>query len=548
MPQDTFTIRLISKELDSTLKGGKINKINQPEHEELAIIIYTGKRTVKLTINANASDCGVYFTEDDRENPLVAPNFCMLLRKHLLGAQILGVETPGFERILVLKFKCFTDFSSCERELRVEIMGKYSNIILTENGTVLGALKTTMLDENCKRAILPGAKYVLPSPQDKVNPSDKEALIALLPTPPEGDMARFLFQNVAGIAPCTAEQMLSSFRGGSFAEHVYNYIFSDEISPCVTEKDGNVTDFFARYVEGARRFETLSEAQSYYYNRKRNRKRFEGGKRKLVSAVTGVRKKYEKRLAQILDKQRECASCEENRIKGELLTANLYALSRGMKSCELVNYYDENGGKLKIALDESVSPSQNAQNYFKRYRKQKRTLEILEPQEKETKTELDYCLSLLAAANAAGSEEDVRSVEEELLAAGILKAPKEKSRKKVVEIPFRSYEKDGWQIFAGRNNLQNDRLVRQSAPEDIWLHTQGSHSCHVVIKTDGKTVPDEVLVFAAGICARYSDAKGGSKVPVDYCALKHVKKPPKSKAGAVIYTDYKTLLVEPIEE
>ncbi len=546
MPQDTFTLRLIARELDGALTGGKINKINQPEREELALLIYTGKRTVKLTVNANAGDAGVYFTEDERENPLVAPNFCMLLRKYLSGAEILGVEMPGFERILILKCRCFSDFSACKRELRCEIMGKYSNIILTENGTILGALKTTMLDENCRRAILPGAKYVPPAPQDKVDPSDISALSALLSRPPEGDLPRFLFMNVAGLAPCTAEQILAAYCGGDLAEHVRSYVFSDEISPCVLEKDGIPTDFFARSVPGAIPFETLSAAQSYFYNGKRQKKRFEGGKRKLIGAVSSAKKKYEKRLAQVLDKQRECASCEENRIKGELLTTNLYALSRGMKSCELINYYD--GGKIKIALDETLTPSQNAQNYFKRYRKQKRTLEFLAPQEKETRDELDYLESLLAALDAASSEEDLRSAEEELLAAGILKAPKEKSRKKPVEIPFRSYEKNGFRILAGRNNLQNDKLVRQSAPDDIWLHTQKYHSCHVVIQTHGKKVPDEVLLFAAGICARFSDAKGGGRVPVDYCAVKYVKKPPKSKAGFVIYTDFKTVLVEPIEE
>ncbi len=548
MPQDTFTLRLIAKELDETLRGGKINRVNQPEKEELALIVYTGKRTVKLTVNANAAECGVYFTGDERENPLVAPNFCMLLRKHLTGAEILGVSLDGFERILVIRIKCFSDFSETERELRAEIMGKYSNIILVENGTVLGALKTTMLDENCKRAILPGVKYVLPAPQDKVNPSDKAALAALLASPHE-DMARFLFLHVAGLAPCTAEEIVSSYRGGNFPEHVYDYIFSDEISPCVMERDGEATDFFARHREGARPFPTLSAAQSYFYGKKRSRKHIEGERRRLSAAVNTVRKKAEKRLFQIRDKQRECASLEENRVKGELLTANLYALSRGMKSCELLNYYDERGGTLKISLDETLTPSQNAQNYFKKYHKQKRTLEALEPQEKEAAAELDYAESLAAAISAAGSADDLRSLEEELLSAGMLKAPKEpRGRKNPPEIGFRQYEKAGFSIRAGRNNLQNDKLVRASAPEDIWLHTQKYHSCHVVIETKGREVTGEVLLYAAGICARYSDAKGGGKVPVDYCKIKYVKKPPKSKAGFVIYTDFKTVLAEPIEE
>ena len=547
MPQDTFTLRLVARELDGALKGGKINKINQPEREEISLLIYTGKRTVKLTINVNAGDCGIYFTQDEQENPLVAPNFCMLLRKYLSGAEILKVEMPLFERILCIHFRCFSDFTSCERELKCEIMGKYSNLILTEADTILGALKMTTLDENCRRAILPGIKYTLPTPQDKVNPKDKEALQALFATPPEGNLARFLFQHVAGLAPSTAEQIVATYTGGGFAEHVYNYIFSDDISPCVVEQGGVPVDFCARNVSGAKPFETLSEAQSYFYGKRRGAKFLESKRRILISAINSAKKKHEKHLLQIAEKQQECAACEENRIKGELLTANLYAISRGMKSCELFNYYNEEGGKLKIALDETLTPSQNAQNYFKKYRKQKRTLESLEPREKETRTEITYLESLLAAAEAAANTEDLRCLEEELLLANLLKN-KTPVRKKPVEIPFRSYEKDGFRIFAGRNNLQNDKLIRQSAPDDLWLHTQKFHSCHVVIETQGKTVPDEVLLYAAAICARYSDAKGGGKVPVDYCKLKNVKKPPKSKAGFVIYNDFKTVLVEPIEE
>ncbi len=538
MPQDAFTLRLIAKELDQTLRGGKINRINQPDREELSLIIYTGKRTLKLTVSANASDCGAYFTEDERENPLVAPNFCMLLRKHLSGAEILGVGTDGFERILVFKFLCLSDFSSCERELRCEIMGKYSNLILTQGGVIVGALKTTTLDEHCKRPILPGAKYVLPAPQEKVNPSDREALARLLAEPRE-DLARFLFLNVSGLAPCTAEQIVRSYRGGSLADHVYGYLFSDDVSPCATE-----SDFFARAVEGAKPFATLSDAQSYCYAAKRRKKRFEGGKRRLTGAISAAVKKQEKRLAQILDKQRECAPCEENRIKGELLTAHLYALSRGMNSCELPNFYDEQGGKMKIALDPTLTPSRNAQSYFRRYRKQKRALEFLRPQEEETRAELEYCLSLLAAAEAAESADDLNSLEEELLAAGLMKAPEKKGKKRTAEIPFRTYERAGFTIYAGRNNLQNDRLVRMGAPEDIWLHTQKYHSCHVLIRTEGREVPDDVLLFAAGICVRYSDAKGGGKTPVDYCRVNRLKKPRGSKAGFVTYSEYHTILAE----
>lgn len=546
MPQDTFTIRLLSRELDDALRHSKINKINQPTKEELSFILYTGKRSLKLTINANASDCGVYFTDDNAQNPLVAPNFCMLLRKHLQGAEILGVATPGFERILIFRLMCYSDFSSCERELYVEVMGKYSNVILTEQGTILGALKTTTLDEACKRAILPGAKYTLPAPQDKVDPSDLPALQALFSAPVAGDVARFLFTNVAGLAPVTAQQLVNGYRGGDFAKYLHDEIFSNEIAPCVLERSGVVTDFFARSVEGAIPFATISEAQHYFYGKRRAQKSFEALTRKLKSAVTAVKKKQEKRLAQILDKRQECQDAEENRVKGELLTANLYAIARGMKSCELNNYYD--GGTMKIALDERLTPSQNAQAYYKRYRKQKRTLEALEPQEETVRAELDYTVSLLSAIDAAENAEDLECLSEEMLEAGLLSAPNEKRKREKKEFPYRRFEKDGFEILAGRNNLQNDRLVRSSAPDDIWLHAQKYHSAHVVVKTHGRPVPDEVLLYAAQICAKYSDGKLGGRIPIDYCPIKSVKKPPKTKAGFVTYNDYKTLLVEPLEE
>ncbi len=543
MPQDAFTLRLTAQELNTALRGGRVNRINQPEREELSLIIYTGKRTVKLTLNVNASDCGAYFSEDDRENPLVAPNFCMLLRKHLQSAQILGAEQVKFERILAFRFACVSDFSTAERVLYAEIMGKYSNLILTENGVILGALKTTSADEATKRIILPGAKYVLPAPQDKTDPSDRAALAALLKNA-SGDTERFLFTHVAGLAPCTARQIAESYRGGDLADHVYGYIFSDEVSPCVLERDGEVVDFYARYTEGAVRFASLSEAQTYFYAKRRARKGLENARRRLGNAVNAAIRKQEKRLAQILDKQKEAQDCETVRIKGELLTANLYALERGMKACELVNYYDEAGGKIRIALDPVLTPAQNAQAYFKRYRKQKRTLEALAPQEKEVRAELDYLKSVLPFLAAAANAEDLKAAEEELTDMKLLKAPQERAKKKRPEIPFRAFEKGGFRIFAGRSNVQNDRLVRMSAPDDVWLHARNLHSCHVVIRTEGRQVPAEVLAFAAGVCAKYSAGKG-EKIPVDHCPVRRVKKPSGSKPGFVTYTDFGTVLGDP---
>ena len=540
MPQDAFTLRLVSRELHETLKGGKINRVNQPGKEELSLLIYTGKRTLKLILNANASDCGAYFCEEDAGNPQNAPAFCMLLRKHIQGADILGVDTPGFERILRFRLLCHSEFRETERFLIAEIMGKYSNIILLENGVILGALKTTSLDENTKRMIFAGVKYVPPFAQDKTDPSDETALRALLENC-TGDVGDFLFRNVRGLAPVTAQAIAASYRGGDLAEHVHDFIFSDEISPRVIERDGAAVDFTARGNSGIP-FPTLSEAQSEFYRRKREKKQFDGLKRRLLSALQSARNKQEKQLRQNLEKQLSCRNAEENRIKGELLTANLYALHKGMQGCEVENYYT--GQREKISLDPQLSPAENAQAYYKKYRKQKRTVEVLVPRERETRAEMTYLESLCALAESALDVTDLNSIAEEMTAAGLIEAPKEKKKTGRAEIPFRTYECGGMRVLAGRNNLQNDALIRQSAPEDIWLHAQRYHSCHVVIKSEGKAVPDDVLSFAAGVCALYSDAHG-EKIPVDYCLLKFVKKPPHSKAGFVIYSNFKTTLGDP---
>lgn len=538
MPQDAFTLRLNARELNATLAGGKINKINQPEREEITFLIYTGKQVLKLALNVNASDCGVYFSDAVKENPAVAPGFCMLLRKHLTNAELKEVSLVGFERILAFRFFCVSDFSSTEKILYAEIMGKYSNLILTENGVITGALKTTAIGENCKRLIFPGAKYEFPEPQDKVDPTDYPALFSLLKDARQENLDEFLFKHVRGIAPVTAENIVKWYGGeGVFAKHVYDYLFSNEITACVNDRD-----FFARWEDGATLFPTLSAAQAYFYGRKSREKEIAAMKRKLSSAVNSAIKKQEKRLAQILQKRHDCKDAELNRISGELLTANLWKIEKGSRGCELENFYG--GGTVKITLDPTKTPSENAQSYFKKYRKEKRTLEALAPQEEETKREISYLRSLSAAAEFAKDKEDLTALEEELIAAGILKETNGKKKKEKV-VSFRSFEKDGFRILAGRNNMENDKLVRSARPDDLWLHAKAYHSCHVVVKTEGKPVPDEVLLFAAGICAQYSDGKG-DKVPVDYCEVRFVKKPPKSNPGSVVYTDYKTVTVAPL--
>lgn len=557
MPQDAFHIRRSVKELNELLVGGKINRISQVNKDELTLIIYTGKTTVKLILSANASNARVCLSLVEKEPAPVAPNFCMLLRKHLQNAEIVSVKQHEFERIVEITLHCTSDFSECDRVLVCELMGKYSNIVLVEKGVVLGALKTTALLDDTHRVLLAGARYEYPLPQDKISPFDGAGMRLLIQgfeeMHPEGfeeeALAKFVFEHVSGLALPTAREIVA--RASRVKMPLWAFIdgfCADEpCVPCLKRENGAAVDFFAFSVAGGTPMPSLCKAQDEFYTERETKKGFDDKKRRLESGVRTLKKKAAKRLQETAEKLKEAEKAEENRVKGELLTANLYLVERGQRSVEVDNWYDEKGGKIKIALDPLLSPAKNAQRYFKAYNKQKRAKEILTPMLKAEEAELAYAESIQTSIALAETETDLKEIETELTEEGLLRAPKTglKKNKKETVIPFREYEHGGLRILVGRNNIQNDRLLKTAAPDDIWLHTQKYHSSHVIIQTQGGQVCDETLLFAAELCAYYSDGRNADKIPVDYCKRKFVKKPSKSKAGFVIYTDYKTLLVTP---
>ena len=544
MPQDAFTLRHIARELHAALAGAKVNKIIQPSRDEVDLIVYAGGRTRKLILNTNASFARACISDAPRQAPEVAPNFCMLLRKHLSGATLLEVKQIAFERILSFTFDCAGEFSRARRILYAEIMGKYSNLILTENGTVTGALKISSLQENFKRVLFPGVRYALPDPQDKADPADRQALASCLAAC-TGDLADFLFAHVAGLAYPTCRLISEGApqNADALPAYVYDYIFSDETAPAVERVGGEAKDFHARFA-GGERYETVNAAQDAYYTERENKRDFSEKKRKLESLLLSRKKKEEKKLGILLDRERECGDMDKNRIFGELITANIYAIPKGADFCEAVNYYEESAPAVRIPIDKALTPPQNAQKYFKKYNKQKRTLAAIAPQKREAEADLDYTASALSSLARAENMLDLAEIEEEVRAAGLL-PPEPKKKKAAAPIPFRAFRIGGFSVFAGRNNVQNDRLLREAQPSDLWLHAQKYHSAHVIVRAEGKKVPDPVLLAAAEICAYFSDGKAGDKIPVDYCARRFVKKPPKAKAGFVLYTDFQTLLVTP---
>lgn len=544
MPQDAFTIKYVTEELCGQLKGGKISKITQSDRDTLTFIIYTRKGNVKLDICLSARGCRISLSDCDKPAPKVAPGFCMLLRKHLANAEITDVAQIPFERIVYFDFDCTSEFERLKMRLYVELMGKYSNAVLTENGVILGALKTTAIGENTKRVLFSGVKYSLPEPQNKILPNDLPALKEALGYA-AGDMAEFISQRVKGVAYSTAADICETYGGELTAQRIYEYFCGGDLSPCVTFENGEMNDFKAKCASGDKKiFPDVLSAQKEFYDALYKKRVFEEAEKELLGAVAASQKKLEKRLQTINEKLMDCRDAEKIRLKGELLTANIYAVERGRESFEALNYYDEKGGKIKIALDRSLTPAQNAQKYFKRYAKLKRTQETVSAQKIETEERLDYLSSIRAHICAAECLSDLSETREELKKIGLLKESENKREKPILS-PFRKFFIDGFTVLAGRNNIQNDRLLKHISSDDLWLHARGFHSAHVAVLTEGKKAPDGVIAAAAEICAYYSEGRDETKVAVDYTERKFVKKPPASNAGFVIYTDLRTILVKP---
>ena len=549
MPQDAYTLRYVAAELARVITGSKITKINQTDKDTIDANLYTGEKSLRLTLCASAASARVTYAPCEKQPPFLPGSFCMLLRKYLTGGEILKVEQIGFERIIAVTVRCIGDFSLAERILYAELMGKYSNLILCENGIILGALKMTSLEVNSRRILFSGAKYELPEKQEKTDPTDLAALTALCANFGGGELARFIADNVTGVAYRTALQMEHVYDGSPLPDFIRNFLFRPEAEPCVVQKDGEPIEFYARLCDESEEripFAGICAAEEYFYGYRTKAKKFQEKQRRLTALTTALKKKQEKNLARLLESRAECEDMEQNRIYGELVTANIYRIERGQSALEAINYYDEACPIVSVPLDPKLTPAQNAQRYYKKYNKQKRTLAATEPRIATERAEIEYAQTVLSSLSLAESTDDLIEIEEELISLGLIAIQTPKGKKRTAATaPFRRYTVSGFTVLGGRNNLSNDRLVKSASAEDIWLHTQKYHSSHVMIITEGKAVPSEVLLAAAEICAFYSDGKHGDKIPVDYCKRKFVKKPSGAKAGFVIYTDYKTLLVSP---
>ncbi len=578
MAFDGIVTKAICSEL-SQLCGARIDKVFQPNKNEIILGLYLDKKNYALDICIDAQNCRINLTTNSKPNPQVAPNFCMLLRKNLIGLKLKNIITFDLERLIILEIEGFDDVDDIiSKKLVIELMGKHSNLILLDDtNIIIDSLRHIKeIDENY-RDILPHTKYIMPT-SNKINFLDIKNLEDFklhITTDNLQSLATDISNTFNGISKNFINAIIDKFNikevNNSSIEIIFNYITeilnninNHKLSfDPIKNKEGIIKDYYLVPTNQSNsNFYLNFFIDDFYFNKEKN-ENFKNYRNTLLKLILDTLKKYNKRLFNINEKLHECDNMEKYRIYGELITANLYRIpNKNLEEIELENYYDNNN-KILIKLDKRYSPSINAKRFFKKYSKLKNALEIVSKQKQDTLKELDYIESVVYELENCSSLNDVTEIFEEISENDIFKektnyadnVKKSKIKKskltKNKEVSFNpiKYIIDGYTILVGRNNKENDYLTLKYAKKnDLWFHTKDFHGSHTILKIDNNLPYPEydMLVKVAKIAAIHSKAKNSSNVPVDYCEVKYVKKPSGSKPGMVIYTNNKTINVNPI--
>ena len=555
MAFDGITTCAMVRELNEKIYMGKIEKVYQPEADELVFNIHTKTGNCKLFASAGSAHARVHFIEENPVNPPAPLAFCMLLRKHLQGGRIIAIEQKGSERIIEISIETLNELGfTVSKKLIFEIMGKHSNIILTDisTGKIIDSIKRVSFDVNRVRQILPGMIYQYPPEQDKI-PFGEITGEQLDSLPADG---KTILRSVGGISPAFAEEL---------AEHVSSrseYFFgvkdgildgtSGNAFVYLDEKEAPV-DFYPvplKYLKESCKtleFSSLSAAMEFYFNKKESSNKGRQKSHDLIRSVnTALDKMYlkKKRLSEDLLK---AENSEDLRLYGELLTANIHLIKPGMKSVDVVNYYD--GSTVTIPLDVKQSPAKNAQHYFKKYGKAKTAVKEKQIQLEENDGEIKYLESVLAFLENTDDVDEIESIRNELVETGYVRRRKQQGgfkEKKYKPAPHRYTLSNGMTVLVGKNNKENDYLTFNTAGNrDIWLHTKDIPGSHVIVQSSGQDLDEKAIFEAAAIAAYHSKARTSENVPVDYVPVKYVKKPAGAKPGMVIFTNNRTVWVNP---
>ncbi len=582
MPLDAICLGAVTEELNHVLAGCRVEKVYQPDRDEIVLQTRGQGGARRLLVSTAAGAPRVHFIDVARENPAAPPMFCMLLRKHVQGAKIAAVVQPAVERMLTIELDTTDEMGvACKKHLICELMGKHSNVILCgEDNRIIDAMRRVDRDLSGKRQVLPGLFYRLPPAQEKHDPfalSGVGLSASLQSADGEMGLDRYLLSQLLGFSPLlcrelsyratgdaakpvgklTAEEQL---RLAQVFEDLKSYLTEKRWKPFLLTKteDHAVFDFSFLPITQYEGLMTVSQEQSFsdllaaFFEKKGKAERMARRSADLHKAVVNARDRLARKLAAQQKELDATQNREQYKRLGDLITANLYQLEKGMNKAVVVDYYDEACPEVEVALDVRLTPQQNAQKYFKLYNKAKTAEEVLTQQLAQGRADLDYLESVLVALGEAESERDLAQLREELTQAGVLSSKQARNKKQrvkpVAAKPFHYRSSDGFDIFAGKNNLQNDLLTLKTAfKSDIWFHTQKIHGSHVILVADGREPTDRAMTEAAMIAAYHSKARQSSLVPVDYTPVRQVKKPAGAKPGMVIYHVYQTAYVTPDE-
>ena len=581
MPLDAVALGAVCLELNNELSGAKVEKVHQPERDEIILAVKSASGLKKLVISAGSANARIHLTDKVKENPSQPPMFCMLLRKHLQTARVTSVKRIGYERIADIEFSARNEMGDLTtRHLICEIMGRNSNIILTdENGRIIDSVKHIDLTVSSVRNVLPGLKYFMPPSPDKINPevATEEDYYKMLQEIPEGrETDRAISEKVLGISPllsgecifraCNSRNKLAGELTDGDKRKIaaelallFDAAQKNLFSPCIiiNEVEKKVIDFSPFEIlqyEGAtqcKKIQGMNEALCEFYSMRDLRARMNERSSNITRVVNNNLRRAEKKLGILQSELKEAENREYLRICGDIITANLYKIKKGDRELIAVNYYDEKQSEIKIRLDSTKSPSKNAENYYTKYKKAKNTEIYANEQIKKTIEEINYLESVLFSVQNAQSPSELSEIRTELEEAGYIKSESRKKKKekqppagKPMEFSYKGYT-----IYVGKNNIQNDYLtLRMGRARDLWLHTKNIAGSHTLVKYNGEEFPDDVILTAAKLAACFSKGKNAPYVEVDYCPVSHVKKPSGAKAGMVIYEGYRTALVPPEAE
>ncbi|MBR5773527.1 MAG: NFACT family protein [Clostridia bacterium] len=566
MALDGMLLHLLAKEIENEWLGARVEKIHQPSRSELIVALRGFGKAGKLLLSASGNSPRIHFTRFAPENPQSPPMFCMLARKHLTGAKLTRVYTLGLERIMMLEFEGTNELMDTVKiTLCIEIMSRHSNIIILDGDNfIIDCIKRVDESVSSVRLVLPGLEYTLPPAQDKLDitqGASSAQIVEQLAEFSDLPLSKALSRVLLGSSALVCRELANGIDMND--EDVLKYRLDGLITTIngtagkpilIYDISGKPLDFcftdIGQYGDTVtiREHSDFSSLLDDFYFERVSIDRSKSRATELIKLIKNLIERTAKKLNSQKIELEKCADREVLRIYGELINANLYRLAGGEFFYELENFYDENNAVVKIKADPLLTPAQNAQKYFKEYKKACNAEIMLTEQLKNGAADLEYFESVLDELSRVGSDRELEEIKDELRSLGYIKSKQSKAKKAKGLPPHRYISSDGFTILVGRNNVQNDKLTSSSAKNDIWLHTKDIHGAHVVIITEGRDVPDLTLVQAAQLSAYHSSASASSGVPVDYTLVKFVKKPSGSKPGGVIYTNQKTLYITPDKE